>query len=321
MLPLLLPFLLDTVIAPPMDYEDLFVNEWGIVVFNSTGADVASSPDENGNVPFVLEPFQRELMVDAPVIWIHGAYFEDATLTVKAVQGSLTTIFPAPDASFGQDSLMAVSWDIAANPPVTRRERPELIIPQGTPFGWAMGFWRDVPSLDLYSAETDDYMANFLYYEMRIPVWETPDGISDAKVFAGYYSPEGLLITTGDEPTVERIQLIPLPDGSGSPPGQIGNLSSEDIDEVICGWAAGNLKSEEISAIWQTWKPFFNRSNLPASEDESIQDRLGTEEKWILFPLPWDVVEEISTINLDVHDSVNRQITYNRLFLGLVRIY
>ncbi len=317
MLPLLFPFIADTVIAPLPDYTDLFVNEWGVVVFTSEGTTIAGAPDENGNVRFGRQVF-GELLVDAPVIWIHGAFFEDATLTVKSLQGYLTTLFPEPDATLGNERPLVASWNISAPPPLPRRERPELVIPPDTPFGWAMGFWRDVPSLDLFSAGTGEYMANFLYYEAGIPYWELPDAIFDAKILAGYYAPDGLLITAGHDPRVERIQLIPLPDGSGTPAGMTDPLSDDDICAIICDWAGGNLKSEEITALWQTWKPFFEILSI---DDEYVLDRIGSDEQWILFPLPWDVVEEISTIHLEVHDTIDRNITYNRLFLGLVRVY
>ena len=317
MLPLLFPFMVDTVIAPPLDYEDLFVNEWGVVVFTSEGTTVTGAPDENGNVYYGRQVF-GELCVDAPVIWIHGAFFEDATLTVKAVRGTLTALFPEPDETRGGELPVIASWNIAALPPRPLVERPEPVIPPHTPFSWAMGFWRDVPSLDLFSADDGEYMANFLYYEAGIPYWEVPSGIFDAKVLAGYYAPDGLLITAGDVPAVERIQLIPLPDGSGIPPGQTGQLSDDEICDIICGWAGGNLKSQEITALWQTWEPFFTTLSL---DDKYAFDRRESDEQWILFPLPWDVVEEISTIHLEVHDSIYREITYNRLFLGLVRVY
>lgn len=318
MLPFLFPFIADTVIAPPPDYTDLFVNEWGVVVFTSEGTTVAGAPDENGNLFYGRQVF-GELCVDAPVIWIHGAFFNDATLTVKTAEGSLTALFPLPDVTFNDDNDRPIiaSWNISAPPPLPRRERPELIIPPETPFGWAMNYWRDVPSLDLFSAENGEYMANFLYYEAGIPYWEDLDGIFDARVLAGRYAPDGLLITAGHEPQVERIQLIPLPSGSGIPAHLAGPLSNDEVRYIICDWAGGNLKSEEITALWETWEPFFSTLSM---DDEFALDRRGLDEQWILFPLPWDVVEEISTIRLEVHDTVDRNITYNRLFLGLVRV-
>lgn len=61
-------------IAPDPDFEDIFVNEWGVVVFTAGGTTVAGAPDENGDIYFGREPYGA-LMVDAPVVWIHGAIF------------------------------------------------------------------------------------------------------------------------------------------------------------------------------------------------------------------------------------------------------
>ncbi len=316
MFPLLLPFITDTVIAPPADYTDIFVNEWGVVIYDTSGLYLAGAPTETGYIEAGRQPYGLELLVDAPVVWLHGATFDSATFTVKAKSGELTTLFPEP--SVNLENRVA-SWEISAplqsNPD---QQRPDLVIPPGTPFAWAMDYWRKVPSLDMFSSEDHNYLANFLYYEASVSNWIPPDGIYDGKILAGFYAPEGLLITTGSIPTVERIQLIPLPDGSEIPSEMAGHLSDDQIADILCGWAGGNLKSQEIESIWQTWSPFFTVEL--ADEITCGTDFRNSDEKWILFPLPWDVVEEISTIHLKVHDSVDRIITYNRLFLGLVRI-
>jgi hypothetical protein len=314
MLPLLFPFMVDTVEMPPPDFSDLFVNEWGVVVFNTDGTTVAGAPDQYGDINGSRQVY-GDLAVDAPVIWIHGAFFEDATLSVKIPHGSLTTIFPKPDATAGEETAVAASWRISASPSVLTR--PALVVPPGTPFEWAMEYWREVPSMELYSLDSGEYMSNFLYYEAGIPNWNPPEGVYEAKTLAGYYATDGLLITVGDTPEVERIQLIPLPDGSGTPADMAGEQNDDSICAIICDWGGNNLKSEEISALWQTWKPFFVSGSI---YDESSWDRRDTNEQWILFPLPWDAVENYSTIHLEVHDLIDREITYNRLFLGLVRV-
>ena len=316
MLPLLFPFLADTVIAPPPDFEDVFVNEWGVVVFTSDGSTVAGAPDENGNIYYGREPY-GELMVDAPVIWIHGAFFENATLTVRANQGELTALYPEGYSTDDEHFSRTASWHISAPPPVPLLGRPEPPEPEDVPFAWAMPFWREVPSRDLFSADTDEYLGNFLYYEAGIFLWQPPDGISDAELLAGYYSTEGFAIETGDEPTVQRIQLVPLPDGTGGSHSR-ESLDDQEICEIICGWAGGNLKSQEIEALWYTWKPFFQTETMC---DELSADRRTQGEKWIMFPLPWDEVEKISSVNLDIEGGPDRIIHYNRLFLGLVRVY
>jgi len=320
MLPLLFPFITDTVIAPPPDYEDIFVNEWGVVVFSSDGASVAGAPDEQGGVYFGRQPF-GPVCVDAPVIWIHGAFFGDATFTVKAKQGWITSLYPEAETEQGEDMPVVASWEIKAPPPVPLTRRLTPPDPGDLPFAWAMDIWREVPCRDLCSSETGEYLGNFLYYETGIPYWTPPDGIYDAGMLAGHYATEGLIIVTGSDPVLERIQLVPLPDGTGG--GYSSDpLSDEDILGVICGWAGGNLKSEEIEALWATWKPFFTtQPTCDQPVDETMVDRRGSGERWILFPLPWDEVEKISTIDLDIHGGHSGTIYYNRLFLGLVRVY
>jgi hypothetical protein len=180
-----------------------------------------------------------------------------------------------------------------------------------------MEYWQKVPSMELYFPASEEYRSNFLYYEIGIPYWNPPEGVYQARTLAGYYAPDGLLITVGNNPDVERIQLIPLPDGSGVPTDMAGELSDEDICTIICDWGGNTLKSEEITALWQTWKPFFVTDIM---DDEFPLDSRVDNEQWIMFPLPWDVVEQYSTLNLEVHDDIDRDITYNRLFLGLVRV-
>lgn len=313
MLPLLFPFISDTVVAPPLDYQDIFVNEWGVVVFTPTGLSVTGAPGGSGELYFGREPFGPAL-VDAPVIWIHGAYFNEALFTVRSNQGELTVLYPEPDSVIAEGYVTAASWKISSPAPVPfsdMMDPPE--IEEDMPFAWAVPIWRDVPSRQLYSPTTGRSLGNFLYYEAAMYLWSPPDGIYDPATLAGYYSPEGLAITIGEEPVVERVQLVPLPGGAEREP-----LDDEEICGVICDWAGGNLKSEEIEALWETWRPFFRKET---SCDELTTDRRGQTERWLLFPLPWDEVERISSIELQIPDRYDLTVHYNRLFLGLVRVY
>ncbi|PIE53599.1 hypothetical protein CSA37_00070 [Candidatus Fermentibacteria bacterium] len=314
MLPLL--FLTDTVIAPDPDFEDIFVNEWGVVIFTSEGTTVAGAPDENGNVYFGREPYGL-LEVDAPVVWIHGAPFQNATFTVRANQGELTALYPEPDIVQGDDMKSAASWIISGEfyrPPLEEAEPPDT---SGVPFAWAMPFWREVPSMDIYSSKDDEYLGNFLYYEAGILFWEPPDDLYDPKLLAGYYSPEGLLIATGEEPSVERINLVPLPDGTGSARGSV--LNDDQVCQILCGWAGSSLKSSEIEALWNTWKPFFTTETV--CDKQALDLSTGsTPEKWILFPLPCEEIEKISSITLETGEEFSGTVNYNRFFLGLVRL-
>ncbi len=181
-----------------------------------------------------------------------------------------------------------------------------------------MELWREVPSRDLYSTETEEYLGNFLYYEAGIPYWQPPDDTWDPKHLAGHYAADGLLITTGEAPVVERIRLVPLPGGGGGE-GEGTPLGDDEVLSIICGWAGGNLKSQEIDALWGTWKPFF-QTDEPTDELSDSERSPGSDEVWILFPLPPAEVEKISSIELKFSSRIPGVITYNRLFLGLVRV-
>lgn len=315
MLPLLIPFLLDTVVVPPPQSHDVFVHEWGVVVFSSEGAYITGAPGEDGELRFGGEPF-GPVLVDAPVVWIHGAPFLEATFTVTANQGVLTTLHPDPRGE-NEPFQDRASWRISSPPPRPMTERPEHPCAGDVPFAWAMDFWRSVPSRDLYSAETGQYLGNFLYYEASIPRWQPPENAYDPMTLAGHYSPEGLVISTGTEPAVERVRLVPLPDGTGST-RMDGRLEDREVRNILCDWAAGGLKSSEVDALWSTWKPFFQTGSVT---DEALADREGREERWILFPLPPDEAERVSSISLEIDDEGLTQIHYSRLFLGLVRVY
>jgi hypothetical protein len=97
--------------------------------------------------------------------------------------------------------------------PVPFEEAPSPDVPENTPFAWAMDHWRDVPCLDLYTAD-GDYLDRFLYYETAIP-----DGlharmntvVEDGRQLAGFLSPEGILLETGPEPVARVFRIIPLP--------------------------------------------------------------------------------------------------------------
>lgn len=299
MLNLLFPLLADTTIIALPDYEQIRVHEWGVVTFTSSGTEATGAPGGfYGHDPF------GALLVDAPVVWFHGAPFS-GTFTVRANAGFITTAYPEPSGHFEGQTPRAAEWRIAGRMPVPFAEAPRPTVPENTPFRWAMDFWRDVPCLDLYTPE-GHYLDRFLYYETGIP-----DGlhsligvdIDNGRQLAGFYSPYGLGITTGPEPEVRGVRIIPLPylrerDSMRLPMG------TDEILATLCDWAGGNLKSHQIEALWQTWEPFF--SDRPRGE------------RWLLFPLPPETVEEISTIQLVLYDS-RVEVGYHRLFLGLVR--
>ncbi|MFO7626277.1 MAG: hypothetical protein R6V62_03340 [Candidatus Fermentibacteraceae bacterium] len=299
MLTLLLPFLADTVVVP-VDETLIRVHEWGVVTFTSFGTEAAGAPGDT----YGFDPFGM-VCVDAPVVWFHGSPFS-GTFTARAGMGFVSVAYPEPSQGFEGATPQAVSWRIEGRNPVPFDEAPTPRVPDNTPFLWAMDHWRDVPCLDLYDG-AGNYLDRFLYYETLIP-----DGIQarmntvveDGRHLAGLFSPEGLLITTGEGSEVHVYTIIPLPvltDALRLP------LESTDVHEKLCDWAGGNLKSQEIAALWNTWEPFFRER--------------PSGERWLLFPLPPETVESISSINLSFENRYDiATVEYHRLFLGLVRL-
>jgi len=299
MLTLLLPFLADTVVVP-VDDTLIRVHEWGVVSFTSFGTEAAGAPGDT----YGFDPFGM-VCVDAPVVWFHGSPFS-GTFTARAGMGFVSVAYPEPTEGFEGATPQVVSWRIEGRNPVPFDEAPTPQVPENTPFLWAMDNWRDAPCLDLFDGECN-YLDRFLYYETLIP-----DGIQarmntvveDGRHLAGLFSPEGLLITTGEGSEVHVYTIIPLPvltDALRLP------LESTEVHEKLCDWAGGNLKSQEIAALWNTWQPFFR--DRPAGE------------RLLLFPLPPETVESISNISLSVDSPYYAAtVEYHRLFLGLVRL-
>jgi hypothetical protein len=302
MLPLLFPLLADTVIAPyPHDYGQVRVHEWGVVTFTSAGTEITGAPGGlYGHDPFGL------LLVDAPVVWFHGEPF-GGTFTVRAEMGFITTAYPKPSEGFSGPTPVTASWRIVGRMPQPFTEVPRPSVPENTPFRWAMDFWRDVPCLDLYTQE-EVYLDRFLYYETAIP-----DGlharmntvVENGRQLAGFFSPDGIRIVTGPEPLIRPDRIVPLPLVGSRSTAIRTTMHRQEILDRLCDWAGGNLKSHEIAALWNTWEPFF--TERPPGEI------------WLLFPLPPETVEGISSIHLQPDDP-HLSVEYHRLFLGLVRL-
>ncbi len=77
-------------------------------------------------------------------------------------------------------------------------------------------------------------------------------------------------------------------------------LTEDRIQEVLCGWAGGMLKSSEIEALWETWKPMWRQGS------------------WVVFPIQEEHHDGISRIRLEINRT--RTVHYERLFLGAVRL-
>jgi len=307
MIPLLFPILADT-IAVPIDYGTVYVHEWGVVCFEEPDQEVVGVRWEP--VLFPDEP-PYDYGVEAPVVWFHGSSCT-GTFTVSTPEGWLTELYPLPDGTEGvfppdiisedfPPLITSARWSIRLDGPEPSEEEP---VPTGgsLPFEWAMEYWRGVPSKWLYR-ESDGFVDRFIYYECGLPA--DFDGLFKREegsiVFDEGWSGEGLVLISGEMPGMLSVHLegeFAMPAISGFHPA-----SSDSIRKVVSGWAGGMLKPEEIDALWNTWEGTL----------------FAPPGKWLLFPLPSDVTERISTISF-TPDDCWIDVVYERLFLGLIRI-
>lgn len=269
-----------------------FVHEWGVVVFVENQPMICGSPwNESAQRP----DFPIEMVVEAPVIWIHGEPFE-GTFTVETVNGeTITMIYPEPDVLTEETA----NWEISASS-VIQANIEESILYEG-PFAWAADFWRDVPSLPLLQKNTG-ITENFLYYECTVGQNFTGNFFNWSQdgnpVFTGTSVKEALLFTPyGAIPvTVHQDEFIPCDFPLG------GEIDPQLAPDTFYRWANAKLEPSEITALWETWQPSFTEEN----------------SYWLVFPIPEEFNNEISTIHLETSDQ--RNVEYERLFLGAVRL-
>lgn len=310
MIPMLFPFFADTVIAPP-ECETIHVHEWGVVRFEERGTDVVGIPWAD----FYAEPIDNliePIEVEAPVVWFHGPAFT-GTFRVRTENGWLTELYPQPDFAetlpafgiFPERSVMARWTDLQAGGESLGIEKLGEQAARIS-YEWAMDYWREVPACYLFR-RTDGFCDRFIYYECTIVddipsplVWNNGDLSFDPG-----YTGEGLLFIPNGEFT--EIYLIELEGSPGLPEVEEIQIYDPDyVKQVICEWAGGGFKSSEIDALWKTW-------------ENTLTTGCDDEGSWLLFPLPSETVEAISTIELKP-DGFWHEVQYERLFLGLVKV-
>ena len=279
------------------------VHEWGIVVFKENSQLMCGETWQDINF---YPGYVGDACAEAPVVWIYGEPFETATFTVTTDLQSITLTYPAPD----RTALGLAEWDIssAAPPEVvmeiveeTPMEQEEYLETYDGPFWWAMESWREVQSLSLYQEYTG-MTENFLYYECGVHPGFTDNffqwSSNGNPVFPGTEIQEALYFTPGgvfsvSVPTAEFTALtVPMLNG----------ISTNAILDTFSAWGRSNLEPVEVSALWDTLEPVFSEEN----------------SYWLVFPIPEQYYNSISMIRLETPES--RLITYNRLFLGAVKL-
>lgn len=284
----LLPALFSETLQSPLQNE---VHEWGVVVFEENAGPMCG--EKWNNPEYIPDYDYGDVCAEAPVVWIHGDPFGSAAFSVNTGEQSITFTYPVPD----RTAQGVAEWDITSSIEEVEQHEERSQAYDG-PFWWAVDSWRAVSSLPLYGVSSE----NFLYYECTVDESFTDNFFSwnrdSNPVFHSSSTRGAILFASGKAYSVNAEELAPsllnIP--------QISEIDQETVQNIFSDWGNSNLNHSEISALWETWEPVF-------TEEDSY---------WLVFPIPADLNNSISTIRLNTGDE--RSIGYNRLFLGAVRV-
>ncbi len=284
--------LMDTVIAVPSE-GTVYVHEWGVVTFTEESVVIGGDPDMVPiDQPFPPDHFE-DMVVRAPVVYFYGEPFS-GYFTVTVGSGSFLEAYPTPsDASlmssppFSEASASA-SWRINGTFPSTDRDIPFDDGTVSCVSDELLELWREPPSMFLEFGDGSKEM--FVYYECSMaPVDEDAYcpvilGGEGAYLDPGYRGELLKFVRAGD--SVEMV-----------------NGPGEDVVSMLCDWAGGTMKSQELEAMWGTWESW-------------IYDGAWQGDTLLVFPLPRSTVDNITSIRLDTDAWMD--VEYSRFFLGIL---
>jgi len=297
--------LMDTVIAPPPEFETVYVHEWGAITFCEDQITLGSIPETDQLEPYTEPDDSDHLVVRAPVVYFYGAPFT-GSFQVSLPSGSFIETLPTPEsiswAGQSSESINLATWRINGS----TQEFPEdgswssidgtSITPE------LLQSWRLPPCMTLTFPE--GVIEKFVYYEAALaemgsddlyPVLLTEQG---AVLHPDYDGP-----FLRFEKTLEGVEVL---DEDGEPVFR-GLLDDYSVDaffqEVLCQWAGGSMKSQEIQAIWETWKSW-------------ILEGGWNGDTLLVFPLPYSSAENVSSVYLETDQNFN--VEYERFFIGIL---
>jgi hypothetical protein len=286
MLGLMLAAVCDTVIAPPPEMDVVRVHEWGVVWFGETRvaatADPASAWEMSGEDP---DPMY---LAEAPVVYIHGPDFT-GSLEVTAETGSF--LVNHPEASGMTETSLTWRFDAYSEP-----EGEEAFPPPDLSAEWPVELWRDVPaSLLRFDGGA---VERFIYYETGIPVTAFPS----AREIIAQDRPDGALLVMRDSSGLHYAETDPAGIPTRIIDMRFAPLEDDVALEHLCGWADGQLKTEEVRALWKSW-------------DDYLLEGDWEGDVMLLFPLARARIDRISRLTLQTDQGYRRE--YHRLFVGM----
>lgn len=316
MFALMLAALADTVFVP-VDTDMVLLHEWGVVEID-TYTSVAVGAPTGEELPLF---YDIDYCVEAPVVWFHGSDFT-GKLTVTSPEGHLTVTYPEPD-RVEQDraglpvqavwSLEGYSVFLTEQTPLPLEDIPmaeEEVLPNteglgdrvATGFDWARDIWRGVPSLGLVGTE-GNWRESFIYYESQVDdLFGTPSVDAGFDWLVRDLDVPAMVFMSGPE-ALSMMCPVSITGEMPSPAeGDFEVYDREVMLATLCSWAGGGFKSEEITALLDTWEKRL--TTVPYGENV------------VLFPIPMEYWDRISTLTLDTEEGCH--VEYKRLFLGLI---
>lgn len=290
--------LMDTVVVP-VDYGPVYVHEWGAVTFTEENVIFGANPLTDPNSDFIPPHQWDEPVSRAPIVYFYGKSFS-GTFTVSVHSGNFIETLPVPQSLVStspvpqRQSFDAV-WEIAR----TSTGRMEGLTDReySSVSGEMLEIWREPPSFLLEF--NDGTREKFIYYECALSPTSDDDFYpvllqdSGPVLHPDYKGPLMRFEKNGETVTMELIT-------SGTE-YEHANDQEDNIPEILCDWAGGTMKSEELISMWETWKSW-------------IYDGSWSGEALLVFPLPENTIEGMTTIILETDETVE----YTRFYLGIM---
>ncbi|NOQ21045.1 MAG: hypothetical protein GQ565_00135 [Candidatus Aegiribacteria sp.] len=263
-----------------------------------------TNPFTAPNSDFIPPDQWNEPVARAPIVYFYGEHFT-GTFTVSVHSGSFIETLPIPESLVStstkpsQHSYHAV-WNISS----TSDGQSENTIEAGRDYPGILSelleIWRKPPSF-LLEFE-DGLKEKFIYYECLLnpsseddfyPVLLQNNG---AVLHPDYTGPVMRFVKRMETVNMELITEWPVS-------GQIVYNKVPNVPGILCDWARGAMKSEELVSMWDTWKTW-------------IYDGSWSGDTLLVFPLPENTIEGMTTIILRTDDY--REVEYSRFYLGIL---
>jgi len=283
------------------EMPEVQVHEWGVITFEAFMANAQAAPD---SVPPAVPDYP--MVERAPVVYFHGPEFT-GSFTVAATDGVITDLYPV---AAGAPAGASYTWQIEGllSWPEDRDAR------RGLSYGarnWDMEGWRIPYSLWLRTA--DGFEDGFLYYEATVnrtsafPV-RYMQSLGEA-ISAHPDLPAALIVPGMDGPRVvsaARLELLP---GLATLRQARICSSPDDLLRVLYDWSIDTVDIDEVNALWATWRGWLFGEGI-----DGLPDGCGL----FLYPLPADLQDEISTIDLTTDQGY--QVGYRRFLICAVPV-